>query len=110
MGEEPDPERMPPDASDFPLEVQVAFFMYNLLSDRFEGMSGTYLGKEWGPCESLFEWYKIEDKQETYTFMKLIEQVTVKHSAEQAAKQRKAEERKRANSGAGKTYTHNVRG
>ena len=42
--------------------------------------------------------------------MKLIEQVTVKHSAEQAAKQRKAEERKRANSGAGKTYTHNVRG
>ena len=38
LGEEPDPQKMPLTESDFPTEVQVAFFMFNLLSDVWEGM------------------------------------------------------------------------
>ena len=110
LGEEPDPERMPPDASVFPLEVQVAFFVYNHLSDRYEGMSGTYLGKEWGPCFKLFELFEVEDTVVTHFFMKMIERLTITHSAKLAEKDRKQRERKNNAAGGGKSFTHNVRG
>ena len=41
-------------------------------------------------------------------FMKLYENILMTHRMEEAAKQRKADERKRQT--AGKTYAHNVRG
>ena len=52
---------MPLDASAFPYEVQVAFFVFDLLSDRWDGMSGMYLGKDWAAAHFLCEVYKIED-------------------------------------------------
>ena len=50
---------MPLEISSFPDEVQVAFFMFDLLSDNWDGMSGTYLGKDWSQCTQLFEIYNI---------------------------------------------------
>ena len=47
LGQEPDPAKMPLEPSEFPEEVQVAFFIYEFLEDHWEGMSGTYLGKHW---------------------------------------------------------------
>ena len=38
---------MPLEPSGFPEEVQVAFFMFSCLSDNWDGMSGSYLGKNW---------------------------------------------------------------
>jgi len=99
---------MPLTESDFPTEVQVAFFMFNLLSDVWEGMSGSYLGKDWSHCSQLFKVYKVEDKKTTIYFMKLYERILMNHRAEEAERKRKAEERK-AKSG-GKNYTHNVQG
>ena len=52
---------MPLDASAFPVEVQVAFFVFDLLSDRWEGMSGTYLGKDWAPAKFIMETFEVED-------------------------------------------------
>ena len=57
LGQEPDPNRMPLEASAFPSEVQVAFFMFDLLSDRWDGMSGMYLGKDWSSAQFLFKLY-----------------------------------------------------
>ena len=108
MGEEPDPARMPLDSSEFPEEVQVAFFMFSLLSDNWEGMSGSYMGKNWSQCPHLFEVYGIEDSKTTLYFMKMYEGMLVKHRMEEAERKRKQEERKGQQGG--KTYTHNVRG
>jgi hypothetical protein len=96
LGQEPDPAKMPLDSSDFPEEVQVAFFIFSLLSDNWDGMSGTYLGKDWTQC--------------TLFFMKLYENIIVSYKSEEAEKKRKAEERKAKSAGGGKQYTHNVRG
>ena len=98
-----------PQETFYPEEVQVAFFVYSLLPDRWDGMSGTYLGKDWSPCDFFLNLHDIEDKKVTVFFMKLIERITVRHSSEEADKRRKKEERK-SKSGDGKTYTHNVRG
>ena len=108
MGDEPDPAKMPLDSSAFPEEVQVAFFIFSFLSDNWEGMSGSYMGKNWSNCQHLFEVYDIEDKGTTLFFMKMYEAILVKYRFEEAEKKRKADERKSQQGG--KTYTHNVRG
>jgi hypothetical protein len=108
LGQEPDPAKMPLDSSDFPEEVQVAFFIFSFLSDNWDGMSGTYLGKDWTQCNQLFELYEVENKKETLFFMKLYENVIVSYRAEEVDKKRKAEERKAKSAGGGKQYTHNV--
>ena len=111
LGQEPDPTKMPLELSDFPEEVQVAFFIFGLLPDHYEGMSGTYMGKYWEGLEHYFKIYEIENPKETLYFMKMYESVVVSHQADKAEKKRKAEERRAQASGAGgKTYTHNVKG
>jgi len=100
---------MPLEPSDFPEEVQVAFFIFSFLSDNWDGMSGTYLGKNWAQCNQLFELYDVENKKETLFFMKLYESILVSHRAEESERKRKAEQRKAKSAGGGKNYTHNVR-
>jgi hypothetical protein len=98
---------MPLSQMDFPSEVQVAFFMYNLLSDVWDGMSGMYMGKDWSSADFIFKTYKIENPKETLYFMKLYEREVISQRAEEAERRRKAEERKASS---GKNFTHNVKG
>jgi hypothetical protein len=109
LGEEPDPEKMPLDTSDFPEEVQVAFFVFNMLSDVWDGMSGSYMGKNWTDAEFIFKVHKIESQPLVLYFAKMYERIVMNYRAEEAEKRRKAEERK-SKTGGGKTFTHNVRG
>jgi hypothetical protein len=100
---------MPLDTSDFPSEVQTAFFMFSLLPDHYEGMSGTYMGKYWDGIDYFFKLYEIEEPRIILYFMKLYENIVVSNRAEEAERQRKAEER-RSKAGGGKNFTHNVKG
>ena len=99
---------MPLTLSDFPHEVQVAFFIFDFLPDNWEGMSGSYLGKLWDNIEYLFKVYKVSDPSTILYIMKLWEGIIISHRAKSAEKKRKAEERKSA--GGGKNFTHNVKG
>lgn len=101
---------MPLDSADFPVEVQVAFFIFSLMSDRWEGMSGAYMGKDWGPIEYLLNIYAPGDEKVILYIMKLYEGALISYRAEEADKKRKAEERKSKSSGGGKNFTHNVTG
>ena len=100
---------MPLTQSDFPAEVQLAFFMFDLLSDVYEGMSGTYMGKDWSHCDQLFKIWEIDEPRITMYFMKLYERTVMNDRAEEAERIRKQDERK-SKSGDGKNYTYNVRG
>lgn len=108
LGEEPDPNKMPLETSDFPHEVQVAFFIFSFLEDNYEGMSGTYMGKLWSNLEYLIKIHSVEDPSTVIYFMKLWEGIVVNHAAEKAERKRKADERRSA--GGGKQYTHSVKG
>jgi hypothetical protein len=99
---------MPLETSDFPSEVQVAFFIFGLLEDRWEGMSGTYMGKQWTSLEYFFNLYQVEERKTILYIMKMWESILVSFRSDKANKQRKAEERK--SSSGGKKYTHNVKG
>ena len=108
LGQEPDPAKMPLDPSDFPEEVQVAFFMFSLLPDHWEGMSGTYMGKYWDGIDYFFKLYEVHDIKTVLYIMKSYESKLVSYRAEQAERKRKAQERR--SKGGGKTYTHKVTG
>ncbi len=99
---------MPLDSADFPVEVQVAFFIYGFLEDNWDGMTGTYLGKNWSTVEYFFNLYEIDEPKVILQFMKMYETIIVEYRAEEAERKRKAEERR--SSGGGKQYTHNVKG
>ena len=64
---------MPLEASAFPQEVQVAFFMFDLLPDRWDGNSGLYMGKDWAAANFLFDLYGFEEKTDIVYFMKIYE-------------------------------------
>tara|TARA_B100001996_G_scaffold304454_1_gene245374 strand:+ start:473 stop:775 length:303 start_codon:yes stop_codon:yes gene_type:complete len=100
---------MPLEASVFPQEVQVAFFMHQLISDRWDGMSGTYLGKNWIETVQIFDLYEIDDRKEILFFMQLYDGTIMRYRSDEQQAKRKAEERKRQQA-SGKTYAHNVKG
>lgn len=104
---------MPIDPSEFPEEVQTAFFIYGLLEDRWDGSSGSYLGKAYSSLEHLFKLYEVLDPKTVLFFIKLYDNLVIMNRHEEAEKRRKAEERKakaKASAGGGKTYTHSVKG
>ena len=99
---------MPLEISDFPSDVQVAFFIFGFLEDNWEGMSGTYMGKNWSSLQYLFSIYEIENPKTIIYFMKMWEGIIVNYRSEKSDQKRKAEQRRSA--GGGKNFTHNVKG
>ncbi len=99
---------MPPTLDGLPEEVQVAFFIYALLPDRWDGMSGSFLGKDWSSLNALYDIYKIEEQQVVTMFIAEIQGIYITSINEETQKKRKAAERKRS-AGGGKKYAHNVR-
>ena len=99
---------MPLETSDFPSEVQVAFFIFGFLEDVWEGMSGSYIGKRWDNIEYLFKLYNVQEPKIILYMMKMWEVIIVSYRSDKAEKKRKADERRSA--GGGKNFTHNVKG
>lgn len=95
LGEEPDPNKMPVDISVFPTEVQQAFLVHETLPDRWDGMSGSYLGKDWSALESILNIYEIEDKRTVVYFLKHVESQHSMSINKELKRKRDAEARKR---------------
>ena len=85
--------------------------MFSLLSDNWDGASGSYMGKVWTQNEHLFKLWEVSEPKVVILFMKMYEGILIEHRAEQAEQREKARERKqKAASGGGSSYTHNVQG
>jgi len=106
LGKEPDPEKLPLEKTDFPVEVQLAFFMHSLLPERWDGMSGSYLGKDWSPIGALLDVHDIEKRQEVIFFLKYIDLYNTNQMNDKLEKERKTHERRQNNQSSGV----NVRG
>lgn len=65
-------EDMPPDYGDFPVEVQEAFNIYNLLPSRIAEFSGVYLGKNYGDLGFFFEMREVEKEWQYFLFQVIL--------------------------------------
>lgn len=93
-GIEPDPDEMPPTTEDYPYEVQVAFLLHDLLPDRWDGMSGSYMGKDFSSLGTLLEVWDVKDKKSTIYFIKHIEARNTDKINKKLERQRKSQETK----------------
>lgn len=110
MGIEPTFENTPLDISDFPPDIQVAFFAYDLLTDRYSGMDNTWVGKDWTGLMEVFELLDIEPPYEhLLVAMRVYEQTKLKLYFDKKEREHKAQEAK-ASRESGKKFVHKVQG
>ena len=78
----------------FPYEVQMAFFIYSLLQDTWEGMNGMYMGKNLSGLATLLNIYEVEDKKSTVYFLTMIDRERMTSINEEVKRKQDAERRK----------------
>lgn len=85
---------MPLTDADFPVEAQVAFFIFSYLPDKWDGASGTYMGKDWASLPIIFDIFEVvEDRTLTFQFLKIMEATSIDSTNSKISQKRKASER-----------------
>jgi hypothetical protein len=72
MGWEPREEEIPVDPGSLHFDVQNALVLFNILPDRIEGMSGTWLGKDFSCLEVFMNLYEMENRRDVLDFLFII--------------------------------------
>lgn len=85
---------MPLEPQDFPYEVQVAFFIYDILPDIWEGMNGVFLGKDLNTIEYMFDLYEVEDRKNVFYFFRIYENLQMNKINTDRENKKVAEERR----------------
>ena len=78
MGWEPKEEEIPIDPSTLPIESQQALLLLNYLPDLWEGLKGTWLGKDYSGLLAIMDIYEIEDRKKVFERLKELESVLSK--------------------------------
>lgn len=87
LGSEPRDDEIPVELSDMPLEVQEAYRVYTLLNDNWEGMSGTYLGKNMAGLKDIMDILDIDDRLTALTIIQLFDSARIQYiQAQQKSK------------------------
>lgn len=79
MGNEPLQEEIPIALSDFPEEIQLAFDLYYKIPDRWDFMSGTYLGKDLSCFSTIADIMEVGDKKSSLDLILLIDNVRTEY-------------------------------
>jgi len=64
---------MPKDPSTLSFEVQQALLLLNVLPDKWEGMSGTWLGKDYAGLDAILNIYEIENARTVFELLQVAE-------------------------------------
>lgn len=96
MGWEPRDEDMPLDPSALSIEVQQALLLLNALPDMWEGMGGTWLGKDYSGLSAIIDIYGIDNKKEVFELLKVAEGELSKYYAQKRKEQESMNKSKRA--------------
>lgn len=85
LGNEPVEDEIPVEYSDFPQELQTAFEIYQILQDVWEGMSGTYMGKNLTSIKDVLEIYDVEESERRFVLelIALIDRERIRQISEQ---------------------------
>ena len=87
MGWEPKEEEIPIDPASLPLESQQALVLLNALPDKWEGMNGVWLGKDYSGLFDIMNIYRIDNKLEVFELLKICESELGKYYAQKRKEQ-----------------------
>jgi len=88
MGWEPKEEELPQDGSNLSLECQQALTVLISLPDIWEGMNGTWLGKDYSGLGTIMDIYEIDDRRAVFTLLKEAESLLGKYYTQQSKSRR----------------------
>jgi hypothetical protein len=96
LGTEPIEEEIPTEFGDFPHVVQEAIQIFSILPDNWEGMSGTYMGKDYTILPYLMDTiFEVVNKQQTMQLLLIVASIVMDNrTKEQKARDRKAKHKK----------------
>ena len=95
MGVEPKEEDIPKDPSTFTLEAQQALVLMNALPDKWDGMNGVWLGKDYSGLGDILDIYQIADRREVFELLKVCEIELEKYYAQKRKEQEALSKAKR---------------
>ena len=87
MGWEPNLEELPIVPSEMSVEAQQAIVMLAALQDRWDGMSGTWLGKDYTGLVDIMDIYGVEDRRAVFELIKVGENELGKFYKQKAKEQ-----------------------
>jgi len=88
LNEEPNPDKIPPELSDLPDDMQKAIVVFNKLGDRLVADIG-YLGKDYSPLQVHMDVMKVQDKEMFLETMLRLDSRVIEKSREAVARKRK---------------------
>tara|TARA_Y100000592_G_scaffold100208_1_gene179190 strand:+ start:699 stop:1028 length:330 start_codon:yes stop_codon:yes gene_type:complete len=95
MGWEPKESEIPKDPSDLSYNVQCALVLFNSLPDIVEGMSGTWMGKNYSGLIDIMNIFSMDNKKEVFNLLKVAEGEASKYYAEKQKQQESLNKAKR---------------
>ena len=95
LGNEPIESEIPIEFSDFPYMVQLAIIIFNTLPDRWEGFSGTYMGKDYSILEFIMGLYDVDDKQLLFKLINNINSIVLEQRTEEQKRKQKSKTSKK---------------
>ena len=88
MGWEPKEEELPQDGSNLSLECQQAITVLQALPDIWEGMNGTWLGKDYSGLGTIMDIYEIDDRRAVFALLKEAESLLGNYYTQQSKSRR----------------------
>ena len=88
MGWEPKEEELPQDGSNLSLECQQAITVLQALPDIWEGMNGTWLGKDYSGLGTIMDIYEIDDRRAVFSLLKEAESLLGKYYTQKSKSRR----------------------
>lgn len=79
MGWEPDEEEIPIDPSELSFNAQQALVLLNSLPDLWDGMSGSWLGKDYSGLAAIMDIYNMQDREVVFEYLKVCEELLNKY-------------------------------
>jgi len=89
MGWEPKEEDIPMEVDSLSYNAQCALVLFQALPDNWEGMSGSWLGKNYSGLMDIMNIYQMDNKKEVFELLKVAETEAGKYYA-QKSKERDA--------------------
>lgn len=96
MGWEPREEDIPVDPSTLSLEAQQALIILQSLPDNWEGMSGSWMGKDYSGLAAILDIYEVDNKRLVFELIKHCEVELGKYYAQKRKEQESLSKAKRA--------------
>lgn len=96
MGWEPSEADMPLEPSALSIEAQQALVLLNALPDLWDGMSGSWLGKDYSGLSAVMDIYNMEDRETVFEYLKVCEDELAKHYAQKQKERESLDKAKRA--------------